>query len=200
MTDREDLYRNWVGWVQVNLGRDPRVAEIAANAAANAAEEGRGFNQAAEAARAAWNDSVRRRLPPGAEPVTTQGEIVMRSGEAFPRAKTWPRAIFYSALAFVVGLVIYPLVFSVAIPAIGLLGPLVLTLVSGFVIGLFSRSWWIAIFCSWFLALLGLLLAVLALVPLFGGPPLDLMWSLLVGAPLGAAIGGYLGAKSRGAD
>lgn len=61
MNDREDLYQNWVGWVTTNLGRDTRLAEIAASAASDAAEHGRGFNDAAEAARIAWADATRAR-------------------------------------------------------------------------------------------------------------------------------------------
>ena len=60
MNDREDLYRNWVGWVTTKLGRDARLAEIAATAATDAAELGRGFDNAAEAARIAWADAAKR--------------------------------------------------------------------------------------------------------------------------------------------
>src|SRR2546430_12771836 len=54
------MYRNWFGWVTTNLGRDARLAEIAASAATDAALHGRGFNSAAEAARTAWADGAKR--------------------------------------------------------------------------------------------------------------------------------------------
>jgi hypothetical protein len=60
VNDREELHRNWVGWVTTNLGRDTRLAEIAATAATDAAELGQGFNNAAEAARIAWADAAKR--------------------------------------------------------------------------------------------------------------------------------------------
>ncbi|HEV2035294.1 MAG TPA: DUF4190 domain-containing protein [Candidatus Dormibacteraeota bacterium] len=59
MSDREDLYRNWVGWVTTNLGRDTTLTGIAARAATDAAEHGNGFNAAVEAARAAWTEGAR---------------------------------------------------------------------------------------------------------------------------------------------
>ena len=49
------LYQKWHDWVTVNLGRDVNLAAAAANAAADAAADGRGFNAAAEAARRAWS-------------------------------------------------------------------------------------------------------------------------------------------------
>lgn len=52
---RDDLYAQWYEWVAANLGRDPRLASIAATAATEAALRGSGFNSAAESARAAWN-------------------------------------------------------------------------------------------------------------------------------------------------
>lgn len=60
MNDREELYGNWVDWVTTNLGRDTRLAEIAATAATDAAKLGRGFNNSAEAARIAWADAAKR--------------------------------------------------------------------------------------------------------------------------------------------
>jgi hypothetical protein len=60
MNDSEALYRNWLDWVTVNLGRDTRLAQIAATAAADAAKLGRGFNSAADAARVAWTDAAKR--------------------------------------------------------------------------------------------------------------------------------------------
>lgn len=58
MSDREELHRKWMGWVTAHLGRDARLAEIAATAATEAAELGQGFNHAAEAARIAWGEAA----------------------------------------------------------------------------------------------------------------------------------------------
>jgi hypothetical protein len=55
---RDDLYRNWLVWVGTNLGDDAQLAPIAANAAADAAVRGDGFNAAAEAARNAWVEAA----------------------------------------------------------------------------------------------------------------------------------------------
>jgi hypothetical protein len=60
MNDREELYRKWVAWVTTSLGRDTRLVQIAATAATDAAELGRGFNTAAEAARITWADAAKR--------------------------------------------------------------------------------------------------------------------------------------------
>lgn len=49
-----------MGWVTTNLGRNGRLAEIAATAATDAAELGKGFNSSAEAARIAWADAANR--------------------------------------------------------------------------------------------------------------------------------------------
>jgi uncharacterized RDD family membrane protein YckC len=57
---REELYRGWFDWVTTNLGRDSKLAAIAATAATDAAEQGRGFNNAAEAARMAWAGAAGR--------------------------------------------------------------------------------------------------------------------------------------------
>jgi hypothetical protein len=51
---REELYKNWLVWVTSNLGDDAEMLPIAANAAADAAVKGDGFNASAEAARSAW--------------------------------------------------------------------------------------------------------------------------------------------------
>jgi len=51
---RDELYRGWLEWATTNLGGDNVLAGIAATAATDAAENGGGFNGAAEAARAAW--------------------------------------------------------------------------------------------------------------------------------------------------
>lgn len=64
---QEELHRNWLVWVTTNLGRDTRLAEIAARAATNAAELGQGFNKAEEAARTAWADA--------AEPSSNRGMV-----------------------------------------------------------------------------------------------------------------------------
>jgi len=56
---REELYRNWLDWVTANLGRDSELAVIAATAATDAAERGRGFNGAIESAKTAWNEAAR---------------------------------------------------------------------------------------------------------------------------------------------
>jgi hypothetical protein len=51
---REQLYASWLVWVKANLGRDRRLAAIAANAATEALEQGSEFTGASEAARSAW--------------------------------------------------------------------------------------------------------------------------------------------------
>jgi hypothetical protein len=60
VNDRKELYRNWLGWVTTNLGRDTRLAEFAATAATDAAELDEGFNNSAEAARIAWAEAAKR--------------------------------------------------------------------------------------------------------------------------------------------
>ncbi len=51
---RQDLYINWLAWATTNLGGNPKLVEAAANAAADAALRGDGFNAAMNAARTAW--------------------------------------------------------------------------------------------------------------------------------------------------
>jgi hypothetical protein len=51
---REDLYASWLIWGTTNLGGNPKLVEAAANAAADTAFRGDGFNSAVNAARAAW--------------------------------------------------------------------------------------------------------------------------------------------------
>jgi hypothetical protein len=51
---RETLYANWLAWATTNLGGNPKLAEAAANSAADTAFRGDGFNAAADAAKAAW--------------------------------------------------------------------------------------------------------------------------------------------------
>lgn len=55
---RDELYKNWLAWVTAHMGSDAELAPIAANAAADAAVKGEGFNGAAEAARMAWVDAA----------------------------------------------------------------------------------------------------------------------------------------------
>ena len=55
---RNELYANWLTWVSSNLGDDSRLTVVAANAAADAAAQGKGFNAAAEAARNAWVEAA----------------------------------------------------------------------------------------------------------------------------------------------
>jgi hypothetical protein len=55
---RDQLYANWLTWVTNNLGDDSQMTVIAANAAADAAVKGEGFNAAAEAARKAWVEAA----------------------------------------------------------------------------------------------------------------------------------------------
>src|SRR5258706_4309493 len=50
----EHLDAGWYDWVTSNLGRDPARASAATRAAADAVSQGRGFNAAADAARASW--------------------------------------------------------------------------------------------------------------------------------------------------
>ncbi len=51
---REDLYSNWLAWAASNLGGNPTLVQAAANAAADTAFRGDGFNTAMNSARAAW--------------------------------------------------------------------------------------------------------------------------------------------------
>jgi hypothetical protein len=51
---REQLYASWLVWVKASLGRDNRLAALAANAATDALEQGTEFSGASEAARSAW--------------------------------------------------------------------------------------------------------------------------------------------------
>ena len=51
---RQELYANWLAWATKNLGASPTQAAAAANAAADTAAHGDGFNAAAIAARAAF--------------------------------------------------------------------------------------------------------------------------------------------------
>ena len=51
----EHLDAGWHDWVTSNLGRDPVRAAAATRAASDAVAQGRGFNAAADAARASWN-------------------------------------------------------------------------------------------------------------------------------------------------
>ena len=55
---KEHLDAGWYDWVTSNLGRDPARAAAATRAAVEAVSQGRGFNAAADAARASW-DGVR---------------------------------------------------------------------------------------------------------------------------------------------
>jgi hypothetical protein len=55
---RRELYRSWFDWVTTNLGRDPYLAGVAATAATEVAQQGDGFNVAAHAATAAWNEAA----------------------------------------------------------------------------------------------------------------------------------------------
>jgi hypothetical protein len=51
---RDQLYQNWLSWSAANLGGNQAVIEAAANAAADTAAKGEGFNAAADAGKAAW--------------------------------------------------------------------------------------------------------------------------------------------------
>jgi hypothetical protein len=55
---RDVLYKNWLVWVTANLGDDSGLGAIAANAAADTAVKGLGFDAAAEAARSAWVEAA----------------------------------------------------------------------------------------------------------------------------------------------
>jgi hypothetical protein len=55
---RDELYKNWLVWVTANMGDDADLSALAANAAADAAVKGGGFNGAVEAARKAWIDAA----------------------------------------------------------------------------------------------------------------------------------------------
>jgi hypothetical protein len=60
---REELYRNWLGWVATNLRDDPKYSPIAANAAVDAVVNGDGFNGAAAAATNAWIEAAKDDRP-----------------------------------------------------------------------------------------------------------------------------------------
>lgn len=60
---RDELYRNWLAWVKTNLRDDPKYGPIAANAAADAAVNGDGFNAASVAATNAWVEAAKDDRP-----------------------------------------------------------------------------------------------------------------------------------------
>jgi hypothetical protein len=60
---REDTYAYWLAWVEANLGRNARLASIAAGAAAEAASHEAGFNAAVDAARSAWAEAAGGQQP-----------------------------------------------------------------------------------------------------------------------------------------
>lgn len=51
------LQQKWIEWALGNLGRDPKLVAIAAKSATDAVQLGKGFNDAAEAARVAWAEA-----------------------------------------------------------------------------------------------------------------------------------------------
>jgi hypothetical protein len=235
VNDREDLHRNWLGWVTTNLGRDARLAEIAASAATDAAGQGRGFNNATEAARIAWADAAKRyskdhrwwwdgqHWTPASQAMQSPAlEVVAASqdGQPGPREAQPPgasraRSLFFALVAVVIGILVLPIVgaagrylvlLGLTLDRAELVAPLIVTLLGGFAVGLFSRSWRLALLCSWFIAPIGLFGLFVALLDFgfpfwsYGPVALDLPLGLLLGGLVGAAAGGYLGAKLRGAD
>jgi hypothetical protein len=60
---REQLYTNWLAWVITNLGDHPKYAGVAADAAADMAVKGQGFNAAATAAANAWIEAAQNDEP-----------------------------------------------------------------------------------------------------------------------------------------
>jgi hypothetical protein len=111
-------------------------------------------------------------------------------------------SLFYGLVAVVVGVMVYLVVFGGAKPSLGLAAPVVVTLVAGFVLGLFSSSWRIALICSWLIALiglLGLLVGSRGFGPTVGdnSTATSFGWALLIGGLGGAGAGGYLGAALR---
>jgi hypothetical protein len=111
------------------------------------------------------------------------------------------RSIFLPVVAIVFGVVIYVGVGG-ASRRLGLAGPAVVTLIIGLAIGALSRSWRIALLSSWLVTLVGLIAmasSTLGSSVERSEPSSLLSGSLLVGGPAGAAAGGYLGARVRGA-
>lgn len=109
-------------------------------------------------------------------------------------------SVFYGVVAVVVGAMVYPVVFRAYNHGLGLAAPVVVILVAGLVLGLFSRSWRIALLCSWLIVLIGLVgLLVSTLAPTVGdnSTTASLGGALLVGGLGGAGVGGYFGAKLR---
>ena len=119
----------------------------------------------------------------------------------------WMRSVFFTLVAAVVGVLIYPLALGAVMPRVGLVAPPLVTLIAGFVVGLLSGSWRIAVVCSWFTSLVGvagLLIELVALpacaVCVSGGmgptaTGLDVALSLALGGLSGAFVGGWLGAN-----
>jgi hypothetical protein len=74
---REQLYRNWFDWVTTNLGRDDRLAGVAAKAATDVAQLGKGFNVAAKAATAAWNEAASANWAEKGRATRTEGRAAL---------------------------------------------------------------------------------------------------------------------------
>jgi hypothetical protein len=233
MSNREELYRNWLDWVTTTVGHDPRLAEIATSAATDVAELGQGFDNAAGAARTAWAEAAKRysrdhrlwwdgqhwtpasqAVPSPALGVVPAPDDEPGTREVQPHGANRAQSLFYALVALVIGILVFPLAVAagrylvlhgLTLDYAELVAPLVVTLLAGLAVGLFSRSWRFALLCSWFFALFGLLSLFVALLDFafpfwsYGPVALDLPLRLMLGGLGGAAAGGYLGAKVRGA-
>jgi hypothetical protein len=80
VVNREELYRNWLDWVTTNLGRNEQSAVVAATAATDAAELGKGFNVAVMAATAAWKDAGNSTSTGMAEATPTEADAIDHTG------------------------------------------------------------------------------------------------------------------------
>jgi len=96
-------------WVTTNLGRNSKLADVAATAATDAAERGRGFNSAVESAKAAWKEAARLEVDMAA---ATEAATIDHD-------RTEPRAVI--ALACAIAVWPWPIV-TVVLLVVGRLG------------------------------------------------------------------------------
>jgi hypothetical protein len=110
VVNREELHRNWLDWVTTNLGRDHQLAGIAATAATDAAQQGKGFNAAVAAATAAWKEAGKTASSGNAEASPTEADAIDHTG-------TNRNAVF--AFAFGIAVWVWPIVTAVLLIAGG---------------------------------------------------------------------------------
>jgi hypothetical protein len=95
-TDWASLYAGWYEWVTTNLGSDPKRAAAAANAAMDSAAHGRGFNDAAQAARRAWASAA------GGAFRSAAGELGEADGASRGSSSKFPVLSAFATLAIAV--------------------------------------------------------------------------------------------------